>query len=208
MTYFDRTAWEVRNERNKAHVRWLLVLVVAGYLTYLVSEGISREIGSTALLTDLYVAALTGTAMALNIFFTFVLYQVRKNNGRLHKWFKYATMLVDLGLVSALLIPTGGSESLFFPVYFIVIVSNSIRYGMKGAVVGLFGFNLMYVGVLYEQYYPEMQIPSLQKEVMKVAGLWLVGIYTGYLSKRFDVLQQEVAKYESLVEKLMQKKEA
>ena len=36
-------------------------------------------------------------------------------------------------------------------------------------------------------------------EILKIAGLWTVGIYIGYLSKRFETMHGEVEKYRKIV---------
>ena len=54
----------------------------------------------------------------------------------------------DLAVITFLVAVTGGSASPFYYVYFIVLVSNSIRYGMAMAVFVALAFNITYVVVL------------------------------------------------------------
>ncbi len=186
------------------HVRWLLIVLVGGYFAYLLS---TRSAFTSALFNWYYIGAVTMSLAAANFVFAFILSRARKR-GRLHPVLKYITMSVDFAAIAMVLIPTGGSASIFFVVYFIVIVSNSMRYGMKVALAGIFLFNISYLCVLLNQYYPSFEVPELQTETLKVAGFWLVGIYTGYLARRFQILQGEVEKYEKLVEKLTSQKNA
>ena len=41
----EKAAWEIRNEKNKAGVRWLLIFIIVPYLSYLLLTGKSIEIG-------------------------------------------------------------------------------------------------------------------------------------------------------------------
>ncbi|MCB1327508.1 MAG: hypothetical protein H7A21_10955 [Spirochaetales bacterium] len=202
----ERRQWELKNESNKINVRWLLTLLVAGYLSYILYTDQGNEVGTTHLFSWAYIVLLVGIMAVLNLAFGIYVRRARKGRGTLSPALKYITMVVDFLAVSALLVPTGGDESLFFILYFIVIVSNSLRYGMRLAIVGLIVFNLSYAAVLALQYYPDLSLPHLQRELLKVVGFWIVGLYTGYISRRFEILQGEVEKYQRLVERLMQER--
>lgn len=204
----ERAAWECKNEKNKANVRWLLILVVAAYLTYLLRTGKAEEVGANHLFHWTFIAALAGAMIALNLGFSIYLALASAGRAPMAPAFKYLTMLTDFVAVSLTLIPTGGDESKFYVVYFIIIVSNSLRYGMRLALAGLFMFNLCYVAVLAYQHFPEFRTTNLHAEILKVAGFWIVGLYTGYVARRFSILQGEVERYERLVKKLMQPKNA
>lgn len=103
------------------------------------------------------------------------------------------------------MIPTGGNESMFFVINYVVIVSNSLRYGMRISILGTIVMNVFYIGVLLYQYYPNLEITGVQKEILKVGGFWLVGIYTGYLSMRFETLRGEIENYQKLLKAALQK---
>lgn len=203
----EKAAWEIKNEKNKAGVRWLLAVVVSGYLGYLIETGIGSQIGGSKMLGWFYVAGVSAFVVIANLAVTLAIRE-GNNTGAFSPVIKYITMVADLVAVSLVLIPTGGSESMFFIVYFIVIVSNALRYGMRLAIVGVMSFNVLYVLVLTYQYFPRFDIPGFQKEILKVSGFWLVGLYTGYLSRRFELLQGEVEKYEKLVASLVAEKQA
>jgi len=164
----EKAAWEIKNEKNKANVRWFIIVIVAGYLGYLIEAGISSQIGGSHLLSWLYVGGVTSFIAAANFSVTFAILDGKKS-GEFNPAIKYITMIVDLAAISLVLIPTGGSESSFFIVYFIAIVSNALRYGMRLAIVGVMAFNIFYVLVLAYQYYPGFQIQGFQKEILKVA---------------------------------------
>lgn len=201
----EKALWEIRNEKNKASVRWVLILTIGSYLSYLFYRG---EGPSTALRAGLnsgvltfnaaYIFSLMGFAVAFNAGIT-VLIQRSLKKEAIGRWVKYLTMGCDFLLVALVLIPTGGSASLLYPINYIVIVSNALRYGMSIALAGTFIMNVFYLGVLANQYWPGMQIPDFHQEVLKVAGFWLVGIYTGYLSRRYEILRGEVEHYQKLL---------
>lgn len=204
----ERSAYERANERNKVNVRWLLAALVAGYLSYVLWTGQGREIGGNHLFTWAFIAGLSGAMALLNAGFSVYLSLVARGRLRMHPLLKYLTMLTDFTAVSFVLIPTGGDESMFFVVYFIIIVSNSLRYGMRLAIAGLFAFNLGYAGVLAYQYWPGLELPHFQRELLKICGFWVVGLYTGYVARRFETLQGEVERYQQLVQKLMERRES
>ncbi len=194
-----KARYELRNEKNKVHVRWLVVLVIAGYFGYVLLTGKEAEIGASRHFTWPVTSAITGTLAFLNIILTAFLDRVLKGKASMHPFIKYATMFCDFAAVSLVLAITGGDQSMLFVVYFVVIVSNAIRYGMKLALAALIVFNVCYVAVLMYQYYPELRPGSLQKEILKVSGFWLVGLYTGYLARRFEILHGEVERYQELL---------
>ena len=156
------------------------------------------QVGPQNLFNWVYISVLNISVIFANLLVTVMVHRARKSE-KFHPIVKYCTMVIDLLTVAFVLIPTGGSESMFFVINYVVIVSNGLRYGMRVALVGTIAFNIFYVGVLAFQYYPDKDIANAQNEILKVAGFWLVGIYTGYLSRRFQILQGEVEKYQRLL---------
>ncbi|MBX7058041.1 MAG: hypothetical protein K1X75_08230 [Leptospirales bacterium] len=199
----ERAAWELHNEKNKANVRWLLLLLIGGYLLYLLRTNQAEEVGANRLFNGYFIAELIGGMSLVNALVGILLTRVRRGRMAMPAWLKYFTMIVDLSAVSIVLAPTGGSNSMFFVVYFVILVSNSLRYGMRLALLGLFVFNAMYFGILLYQYYPELHPPRFHAELLKISGVWIVGLYTGYVARRFSILQGEVHRYEQLTARLM-----
>lgn len=200
----EKALWEIRNEKNKASVRWVLVAAIGGYLSYLLFHGAQSAVGAAAVFDATYIFSLLGFAILVNGLLTVYLMRALKNE-RIAGWVKYATMACDFLLIALVLVPTGGSHSLFYPLNYVVIVSNALRYGMGIALAGTFTMNIFYLGVLANQHWPQMQIPGFHQEVLKVAGFWLVGIYTGYLSRRYEILRGEVERYQKLLSEALKK---
>lgn len=194
----EQVEWELTNERNKANVRWLLIVVIAPYLTYRLLAGQSSQPGSSPLFSQATILSLIIFSVSANLALTLMIARSRRTE-RFHPSIKYLTMIMDLTIVSALLLPTGGSASMFFVVYFVVLVSNALRYGTRMAIATILALNLMYVAVLSVQYFPQEVPDDLQNEILKVAGFWLVGLYAGYLSRRFELLRGEVERYQKLL---------
>jgi hypothetical protein len=200
----EQSIWEIKNEKNKAGVRWVLVLAIAGYLSYLLRSDGVREISLAAKFDAYYIIALTGFAITFNALITVLLHRAGKR-AHLSPWLKYVTMTCDFLLVALVLIPTGGSASLFYPINYVIIVSNALRYGMGIALTGTFVMNIFYLGVLWNQYYPSFRLPGFHQEMLKVSAFWLVGIYTGYLSRRYTRLRGEVEHYQKLLSEALKK---
>ena len=122
----EKAAWELKNERNKVNVRWLLMALIAGYLYYLLSTGQGQEIRSTHLFNLAYIAALTSFLAIANVVFMIFLSGAARGRWRMRPALKYISMIVDFIAISLVLLPTAGDRSIFFVVYFIVIISRVI----------------------------------------------------------------------------------
>ncbi len=195
--------WDLHNETSKAGVRWFLVAGIGIYLGWILSSQ-GGDSGVRSTLNLLYVGSLLSVTISLNLILHLFLLKRSRGHHGIGSWIKYVTMIYDLCMVTFLLLPTGGKDSMFFFVYFIIILSNGIRYGMRLSVIALSVFNLLYVLALVFQFYPDLVIPDFQREALKVIGVWFVGIYTGYLSRRFEVLQNEVEHYRKLIKSMTQ----
>jgi len=203
----DRSQWELKNERNKVYVRWLFVVLVFGYFAYLLKRGAAPSTGVSAYLNWPYIGSLVLVTCVLNIAISLYLVKVGREEGALHPGVKYLTMVLDLIVASLVILPTGGEKSMFFLLYIVIIISNTMRYGIQIGIVALVALNFFYVGVLMFLHYPNLVLPDLHTEILKIAGLWIVGIYIGYLSRRFEIMQGEVEQYRKIVTDLMERRE-
>jgi hypothetical protein len=205
MDHKEKAAWEIRNEKNKASVRWLLIFIIVPYLSFLLLTGRSVEIGHENIFNWYYILSVACLVIGVNLTVTLILSQALRK-GKLNPAVKYYTMIVDFLAVALVMIPTGGHDSMFFTINYIVIVSNALRYGLRIAILGTIVMNIFYIGVLTFQYYPDKEIVGVQKEILKVGGFWLVGIYTGYLSMRFEILRGEIEHYQKLLAEALKNK--
>jgi len=176
---------EQQVERSKVVVRWIVAAVLFAAVAYLKTRGQLAVPWSTVL-------ALTATLAVLNLLYTAVLRRAAP------PWLKYLTTGTDLALISALVALTGGSGSVFYFAYFIVLVSNSIRYGMGMA---------LYVATLYNAAYAiilRLDPPSgdLTVEAVKIFAFWGIALYAGYLAMRFQRQTRILQSYEETIARL------
>jgi len=149
-----------------------------------------------------FIATLSIISVLLNLIYHIFIMLCIKYDRKISFGWKYATMIFDFTIVSFVLLPTGGDKSIFFLIYFVIILSNGLRYGMRLVLSGLLTFNLCYLGVLFYQYYPDFLIADISTESIKITGFWIIGLYIGYLSRRFEHLHEEVEHYKSILSKI------
>jgi K+-sensing histidine kinase KdpD len=99
---------------------------------------------------------------------------------------------------------SGGSGSPFYYVYFIVLISNSIRYGMAMAMFVALLFNIAYVAVLVARPVPG----DLTSEGVKILIFWGVALYAGYLAARYQRQARILEAYEETIEELRSRLES
>ncbi|MCC5816650.1 MAG: hypothetical protein JJT78_18010 [Leptospira sp.] len=198
MRTIERINWEIKNEKNKVGVRWLLFFIIVPYLSFLLATGRATEIGTANIFNWYYIIAVAVFVAFANLWVTWIILKASKTS-RLNPSVKYLTMIADFLAVALVMIPTGGSDSMFFVINFVVIVSNGLRYGLRVAILGTIVMNIFYIGIIGFQTYPNQELQNVQKELLKLGGFWLVGIYTGYLSLRFEILRGEVDHYQKLL---------
>lgn len=133
--------------------------------------------------------ALTAAVVGCNLAYLWVL------RAGVPPWLKYLTTATDLVLISVLLLFTGGRSSVFYYTYFIVLVSNGIRYGMAMALYVATIYNLAYVAVLLVVPPPE----RLTVEAVKILTFWGIALYAGYLAMRFQRQTRILQSYEETI---------
>lgn len=173
---------EQQIERSKVVVRWIVTAALLVTVTYLKRQGVITISWSV-------VVPLTAAVAVLNLIYWRIL---RTSAPR---WLKYVTTGTDVVLVSLLVLFTGGSGSVFHVAYFIILVSNSIRYGMGMALYVATIYNLGYVAVLL------VTPPSgdLTIEAVKILAFWGVALYAGYLAMRFQRYARVLESYEETI---------
>lgn len=172
-------------EANKVAVRWLVAAVLVVGALYL------RRSGAIETPLTVIIGLAAGLAAA-NLWFSAIL-----RHGA-PRWLRYVTTATDLVLISLLVGSTGGSGSPFYYVYFIVLVSNSIRYGMSMAVFVALVFNVAYVVALL--LHPIGG--DLTMEGVKILAFWSVALYAGYLATRFHRQARILQAYEETIAEL------
>src|SRR3990172_10089498 len=157
-----------RTERSKVTIRWMVTVVLFLGAVYLRRN---EAIGTSWTV----IFGLTAGVAVANLIFTAVL-----RHGA-PRWLRYLTTATDLALTSILVAYSGGSDSPFYYVYFIILVSNSIRYGMGLAVFVALVYNVAYVAVLLA--HPIGGDQTI--EGVKILTFWGVALSPGYLATPF-----------------------
>lgn len=183
---------ERRSEWNKAMMRLFIVIALFVVVVYLNSR--AQPVMSTQTF-----ALLTGVSGFVALGFVAWL-----RWARYHPAFKFASAAADIALISLLVYFTGAHGSIFFPLYFIVVISNGIRYGAAMSVFVALTFNVAYVLILSNA--PQKNVP-LPNEGVKILAFYLAAFYVGYLSTRFQRLQREVDGYVETIAQLRQELE-
>ncbi|MGH2375088.1 MAG: hypothetical protein ACRDIC_16675 [bacterium] len=173
---------ERRIEQSKVTIRWVVAAVLFAGAAYL------RRGGSIETSWAVIVGLAVGVAL-LNLGFSAVL------RGGAPRWLRYVTTGSDIALTSLLVAYSGGSGSPFYYVYFIVLVSNSIRYGIGMALFVALLFNVGYVVVLVARPVPG----DLTLEGVKILAFWGVALYAGYLATRFQRQARILQSYEETI---------
>jgi hypothetical protein len=171
-----------QTERSKVTIRWIVMAVLFVGAVYL------RR--NQAIATPwAVILGLTASVALANLAFGAVL-----RHGA-PRWLRYVTTGLDLALTSMLVGYSGGSGSPFYYVYFIILVSNSIRYGMGMAVFVALVYNVAYVAVLIA--HPVGGDQTI--EGVKILAFWGVALYAGYLATRFQRQARIIEAYEETI---------
>lgn len=166
-------------------MRWIVAAVLLSAVVYLKARQ-QLAMGWPVILS------LTATLAILNLAYGAIL---RRSAPR---WLKYLTTATDLVLISLLVTYTGGSGSVFYVAYFIVLVSNSFRYGMGMALYVATIYNIAYAIIL------GLLPPAgdLTVEAVKIFAFWGIALYAGYLAMRFQRQTRILQSYEETIARL------
>lgn len=173
---------ECQTERSKAIARWFMLAALAPLLLRLTDHRTAWVV--------------VGIAAAVCLAHTVYLFRIRE----CHPGYKYLTVGLDLALLTVGIYLTGGSQSPFFFVYFLVLVSNCIRYGLLMSLYIAALVNVLYVGALLAL--PPMLPSVVGGEGLKILAFWAVALYGGAVSARIRRQAYEVASYEETIGEL------
>lgn len=176
---------EQQIERSKVVVRWIIAATLLAGVTYLKRQDAIPIAWSVVIL-------LTTAVAVLNLVYWAIL------RASAPRWLKYVTTGTDLVLISLLVAYTGGGASVFYVAYFVVLVSNSIRYGLGMALYVATVYNVAYVAVLVIR----PTASDLTVEAVKILSFWGVALYAGYLAMRFQRQTRILESYEETIARL------
>jgi hypothetical protein len=187
---------ECDTERAKINVRWLAIVLLLGVLLWIRRHDTAVAIRvPPALAWTIAVAALLMTSAE-------ALYLWRPGVTVIPRGFKYLTVFGDMAFISVLIYYTGFTQSPFFFVYFVFLISNCLRYGLLMSLFVAATMNVLYVVVL--GLAPEGKVaPSvLGGEGLKILAFWMVALYGGSVSARLRRQANQLHVYEETIAEL------
>ncbi len=180
-------------ERAKVNVRWFAIIILLAVLEWIRrhDDSVAKEISNTV------AYGIAAAAFGMTIIES--LYLWSSKTLVIYPGVKYITVFGDMSFITLLIHYTGFTQSPFFYVYFIFLISNCLRYGllMSLYVAGL--FNILYVIVLGTA--PEAYVkPSvLGGEGIKIIAFWAVAFYGGTVSARIRRQASQIHVYEETI---------
>lgn len=184
--------WAV--ERSKVVARWFGIVVLAAVLQW------QRHNGVVPMPRNVFIALVGGAAL-VNVLHT--LYLARSQT--VSPLFKYITTGLDVILVTTTIAWTGYSRSPFFYVYFVLLISNCMRYGFGMSLYLATLVNVLYAGALSLAPAIERDTALLGGEGLKILGFWAVAIYGGGIAARMRRSAHVIAAYEDTIAELKSK---
>ena len=172
-------------ESSKTLIRWIAIVLLAL---------VGRSVFEPAAFDAFW--AIVGGACAVNIFHTFYLARVDP----IPPAYKYLSVAADLGFLSAAILVTGHSQSPFFFLYFVILISNCLRYGLLMSLYVAVVVNLLYVGILSVD--PRVEPSVVGGEGLKILAFWSVALYGGVVSSRIQRQAHVLASYEDTIAEL------
>src|SRR5581483_2979601 len=188
--------WESERdtERAKVSARWFAIAIL-----YIAIEWIRRHDPKVPLPNAL-LYGLVGAAIAMTALEAAYLWQPGRT--AIPRWLKYVTVFGDMTFISVLIYYTGFTQSPFFFVYFVFLISNCLRYGLLMSLFVAAVFNLLYVVVLGLAPAGTLQPSVLGGEGLKIVAFWAVALYGGAVSARLRRQANQLRVYEETIAEL------
>ncbi len=182
--------WESERdtERAKISIRVMAIFILLGTAFWLRGHANGTAITNRILFGLAVGAALMTLAEAW--------YLYRPGCVTIPRWFKYVTVAGDMAFVSVLIFDTGASRSPFFFVYFVFLISNCLRYGLRMSLFVALLFNILYAMVLGLASAADSQTSVQGGEGLKFLAFWAIAFYGGSVSERFRRQAGQLRVYE------------
>jgi diguanylate cyclase (GGDEF)-like protein/putative nucleotidyltransferase with HDIG domain len=164
-------------EKRVIVIRWLGIIVGATTVPFL---GLHR-------IVPMYL--LIAYALLHNVMFQFFIIPYRK------RWLLKSTMLTigDIIMASAAVYLTGGLNSDFYLIYFLLAVLSAIRFGRKEAIISTSIATVLYIIVIYKatNHLTSMGIADI---ALRMGFVVITGIFVGYLGDRTRQIELDLQK--------------
>jgi hypothetical protein len=190
--------WESERdtERAKVNVRWFAIL-----LLFLLLQWIrSHDAEAAARVSERLAYGIAGAAVLMTALEAVYLW--RPGVVTIPRAFKYITVFGDMAFISVLIYYTGFTQSPFFFVYFVFLISNCLRYGLLMSIYVSLLLNVMYVTVLGLAPSGAVRPSVLGGEGLKILAFWAVALYGGAVSARLRRQANQLRVYEETIAEL------
>ncbi len=191
MTNFDD---DLEIERNKTVARWFAIIILSVVL-FVQRSAYGAEAESA-------LRVFIGSAVVVNLMHSLYLFRTTT----CPPFYKYLSVGLDLVILTATIRYTGFNRSPFFFAYFLLLVSNGIRYGLLMSLFIAAAVNLLYVAVL--ALGPQLEPTVVGGEGLKIIAFWGVAIYGGVVAARMRRQAFEIAAYEQTIGELREQLES
>jgi hypothetical protein len=181
---------EIDTERSKTAARWFAIIILAALLAWYRQK-------STVVMDSAVFVAIVGGITLINVAHSFYLFRASSCPPS----YKYISVGLDLLFLTATIRYTGFNESPFFFVYFVVLVSNCIRYGLLMSLYIAVLVNVLYTAVLAVAPYT-LKPTVIGGEGLKLLAFWGVALYGGAVAARIRRQAYEIEAYEETIQEL------
>ncbi|HZT42049.1 MAG TPA: hypothetical protein VFA07_07655 [Chthonomonadaceae bacterium] len=190
------SGWESERdtERAKVNARWIAIVLLFGVLQWIRRH--THSYGAIPM-SDALAYGITGAALAMTTLEA--LYLWTPGRAAIPRWLKYVTVLGDMVFVSVLIYYTGFTQSPFFFVYFVLLISNCLRYGLLMSLFVAAAFNILYAAALGSAPAGAVHPSVLGGEGLKILAFWAVALYGGAVSARLRRQANQLRVYEETI---------
>jgi hypothetical protein len=176
---------ELEIERNKTIARWFGIVCLTGLLYW--------QRGQFDAANRVSLEWVVGAVILINLFHTVYLFNVQTCPAV----YKYISVGLDALLLTITIRYTGFSRSPFFFMYFLLLISNCIRYGLLMSLYIAALVNVFYAVVL--SLGPDLEPTVLGGEGLKILAFWGVALYGGSVAARIRRQAFEIEAYEDTI---------
>jgi hypothetical protein len=180
---------ECHIERSKTMARWFAVGILAALYQWQRARGVTLMPAHNFVLLVFW-------GIGVNLIHTLYLFRAPACS----PFYKYITVGLDLVFITVMVHFSGANESPFFYLYFLVLVSNCIRYGLVMSLYIATLVNVLYAVTL--SLAPELRPTVVGGEGLKILAFWFVAFYGGAVAARIRRQAFEIEAYEETIAEL------
>ena len=176
---------ELQTERSKTVARWFGIVCLTSLLYW---QRAQYEKSSREALEWIFAGI-----VLINLLHSIILFRAKE----CPPIYKYVSVGLDALFLTLTIRYTGFSRSPFFFIYFLLLISNCIRYGLLMSLYIAALVNVLYASVL--SLGPQLEPTVLGGEGLKILAFWGVALYGGAVAARIRRQSFEIAAYEDTI---------